>query len=615
MQILKLSIQGFKSFTKEQTLDFTKFGDGLVFISGKNKVEPSLGGNGTGKSSLFEALTFAFYGKTSTNDKAGNLKNWQTKDKCRVVVEFLQHDVIYTLERTWNPNTLKLQEETVTQETIDTLLGMNFSAFIYSVFISQQADKFIDLAPVEKMDIFTTILDLDKWNTFSDKAKEKKNSYDKEMVELTKQRNLLEGEISGITLEDLDIRIEEYEVHRTTLIKKLQVDISNCELKHEDFVAALATQQKQLEEVHLSFPELEKSRVDITTKIEELRQKQVECKRILYKYEIQIDLGGEELDNIRLAKRSPTCLTCFQPINQDLLKQNQERIEQSLKENRGQVEDLEKICDTFTAQIKELSDEFEIEMVTYRELHQKELDLSNEITSSLMEVKQLKFQIENLTTELKALKEGVNPYTDMRKQRVDRLEKLTKDLQGVEQQQFSNIQQSCIYEFWIKGFKDTKLMLLSEALQEFEIETNNKLQELGMSEWSIKTEVDTETKSGTIKRGFTIMVKSPLNTALVPFTCWSGGEGQRLRLAVTLGLIDFIKNKRGVDWNILIFDEGTQFLSEEGIADLIATLKDKSVTDGLKIMLIDHRNLNSYGDFIKEIVVTKTENGSQIWNT
>lgn len=615
MQILKLSIQGFKSFTKEQVLDFTKFDSGLIFVSGKNKVEPSLGGNGTGKSSLFEALTFALYGKTSTNDKAGNLKNWQTKDKCKVSVEFLHHNILYTLDRTWNPNTLKLNDETVTQETIDTLLGINFAAFIYSIFISQQADKFIDLAPIEKMDIFTTILDLDKWNTFSDKAKEMKTKLEREALETEKIKLSLEGELSGINLDELNKLSQEYEATKEAKINELKETKLGYSTKLATTLDALGNTQKISGEIELAYKELEKGLTVINHAIDEYNQKISMEGREIYKYETLLDRGEEEYENLRKTENSPICGTCFQPINPVLLLKNIKIIENSVAETQLQLEATKAVHKSLKDELFRLQDEQTIEVTTMNGIRKQADIIGLEVSALERDASNLLFQQQALDKELGELQNGVNPYTEMKQKRQARFEELTNKIQELITQQTLSLQYSTIYEYWVKGFKDTKLMLLSEALQEFEIETNNKLQELGMTEWSITTEVDTETKAGTIKRGFTILVKSPINDTLVPFTCWSGGEGQRLRLAVTLGLIDFIKNKRGISWDILIFDEGTQFLSEEGIADLIATLKDKAINDSLKILLIDHRNLNSYGDFINEITVTKTEQGSQIWNT
>jgi DNA repair exonuclease SbcCD ATPase subunit len=111
-----------------------------------------------------------------------------------------------------------------------------------------------------------------------------------------------------------------------------------------------------------------------------------------------------------------------------------------------------------------------------------------------------------------------------------------------------------------------------------------------------------------------MLVKSPVNEELVPFDCWSGGEGQRIRIATTLGLSDFIESRRGTNWNILVLDEPTQFLSEQGISDLLKMLREKAKLKDISIYLIDHRDLNTYGLFSGKLEIIKTDKGSVVWN-
>lgn len=612
MKIHKITIQGFKSFTKEQILDLNKIEAGLSFISGENRAEPSLGANGTGKSSIWEALTFAFFGKTSTNIKAGDIKNWQTEDKCKVSVEFTQQDVPYTLLRTWNPNSLKLNTETVSQDRLDEILGMNFASFIYSIFISQQADKFVDLSPVEKMDLFSTVLDLDKWSTFSDVAKEKKNILEKAGNELEKERIALEGEVTGLDVGDLDALIEENEKARESNILNEKGELTNLEIRYIKTVDALVKAQDNVKENDRLYNEEMNIVSDCINQTNDSQNLQMLIKKDLYKIEVQLELGEEEQRKIKNTFLEPICSHCFQSVKPEVLNKQLAIVERSLSQLQQQYKEKYDLFDIAETDHAKYTSELQIEKKVLEALAVKVSNGQHEVTALEKDAANLLGWIADSKERLQTLQSTANPFTAMKQMKQDKLEELKKKVNLIAQQQFVNVQKSCIYDYWIKGFKETKLMLLSEAVKEFEIEINNKLQELGMGEWAVKTEVDTETKAGTIKRGFNILIQSPLNTNLVPFSCWSGGEGQRLRLAITLGLIDFIKNKRGVTWDILIFDEPTQFLSEEGISDLIETLKDKAVNDGIKVFLIDHRNLRSFGDFTSEIKVVKNREGSRI---
>ncbi|MCK5235402.1 MAG: SMC family ATPase, partial [Deltaproteobacteria bacterium] len=163
MEIKQLTIQGFKSFDNAQTIDFTKMESGFYFITGENKVEPRLGANGVGKSSIWDALCWVLYGKVSTSARASTYKNWHGKKPCKVILDFNHHGQDYHLERTWSPNTLKLATNPITQEELTAIIGLDFSAFLYTIFVSQFSSKFFDLSPADKLGIFSEVLDLDKW--------------------------------------------------------------------------------------------------------------------------------------------------------------------------------------------------------------------------------------------------------------------------------------------------------------------------------------------------------------------------------------------------------------------------------------------------------------------
>jgi DNA repair exonuclease SbcCD ATPase subunit len=164
----------------------------------------------------------------------------------------------------------------------------------------------------------------------------------------------------------------------------------------------------------------------------------------------------------------------------------------------------------------------------------------------------------------------------------------------------------------VDGFKKIRLLIIKEALTEFEICINNNLQELGLHDWKIRLDVDRETKSKTIQKGFHVFIESPTKKEYVPFECYCGGERGRLKLAGVLGLIDFINNRKGSGCDIEIFDEPTTHLSVEGESDLIDILARRSREYGKKIFFIDHKDLGSCGEFDGIIEVMKDKNGSYI---
>lgn len=610
MKINRLYIQGFKSFTKEQLLDINNLDNGLIFVSGENKVEPKLGGNGVGKSALFEALSFVFFGKTSTNLKAGDIKNWYSTEKCAVTIEFERNGEQHTLTRTWNPNTLVLDSRTVAQDEVNDLIGMNFESFSYSVFISQFGQKFLDFTPSEKLNIFTSILEdkLKEWDSFVDKATLNYKSYTEEVSEIRNSISELNGKLSILEKNDYSKLSEEWENYHIEKVQSFIDTISINKAVLEGYSKELKEKNKELKKLGEDFDE------SVLDEIEENIKKYTnqgnEYAKTISGLNTEIRMINKDLKDLQgLGNKCPTCK---QKVDGKVIKTETD----VLKE---QISNTEELLNGFIKKEKEiaksLSNEKNKKVKEIEKLNKQEReinDLDKEVTVLENDIVNCKDKINYNSIELEKEKNNKNPYIDMISDNDSKVKMLKRKLLYQEEELDRTKRLVEIYKYWQKGFKDIKLMLTSEALDEFEIEINNNLQNLGLADWKVKLLVDTETKSGSVKRGFNIFVKSPVNENLVPFDCWSGGEGQRIRIATTLGLVDFISNKRGSLWNVLALDEPSQYLSEEGIEDLLIALRQKSVENNMKIFYIDHRNLETYGMFSDKINVVKTEEGSFI---
>lgn len=610
MKINRLYIQGFKSFTKEQLLDINNLDNGLIFVSGENKVEPKLGGNGVGKSALFEALSFVFFGKTSTNLKAGDIKNWYSTEKCAVTIEFERNGEQHTLTRTWNPNTLVLDSRTVAQDEVNDLIGMNFESFSYSVFISQFGQKFLDFTPSEKLNIFTSILEdkLKEWDSFVDKATLNYKSYTEEVSEIRNSISELNGKLSILEKNDYSKLSEEWENYHIEKVQSFIDTISINKAVLEGYSKELKEKNKELKKLGEDFDE------SVLDEIEENIKKYTnqgnEYAKTISGLNTEIRMINKDLKDLQgLGNKCPTCK---QKVDGKVIK-----IETDvLKE---QISNTEELLNSFTKKEKEiaksLSNEKNKKVKEIEKLNKQEReinDLDKEVTVLENDIVNCKDRIDYNSIELEKEKNNKNPYIDMISDNDSKVKMLKRKLLYQEEELDRTKRLVEIYKYWQKGFKDIKLMLTSEALDEFEIEINNNLQNLGLADWKVKLLVDTETKSGSVKRGFNIFVKSLVNENLVPFDCWSGGEGQRIRIATTLGLVDFISNKRGSLWNILVLDEISRHLSTSGIEDVIYLLRNKALENNMKIFYIDHKDLHTYGGFTSTINIIKDDKGSKI---
>jgi DNA repair exonuclease SbcCD ATPase subunit len=228
----------------------------------------------------------------------------------------------------------------------------------------------------------------------------------------------------------------------------------------------------------------------------------------------------------------------------------------------------------------------------------------------------LKPQVAELAAQVLALKSGrteqeeaSNPYQEQvqalrrKSQQTEvKLTELREDLTKAGRQ----LERT---KFWIKGFKDLKLYLIQEVLQELELTTNAALAEVGLDDWSIKFDVERETKSGGTQRGINAIILSPSNKEAVRFENWSGGEGQRLRIVGALALSQVLLNHAGVETSFECLDEPTRHLSAEGVRDLCDYLSDRAQRLGKQSWLIDH-TARAGNAFSGSVTVVKTAKGA-----
>jgi DNA repair exonuclease SbcCD ATPase subunit len=300
-----------------------------------------------------------------------------------------------------------------------------------------------------------------------------------------------------------------------------------------------------------------------------------------------------------------------------------DEIENEFTDNEKQIE----ICNNELTKLKAKQDELiATQKNAISELQEIKRYREKEHGEILVKLRILETTNEGLVNNLKTLEANItkcevtivnidtkeNPYTTLEFKRQKDIKVLQQSIDELIKEYSVNKKDYDAYSYWVKGFKEIRLLLLYDSLKEFEISINNNLSKFGMEGWKIELDIDKENKSGTLRKGFTVLVQSPHNNGSVPFDCWSGGEGQRLRLAGTLGLMDLIQSKRQVDFGIEIFDESSAWLSDKGVSDLVQILFERAKDNNKTIFLIDHKGLGSYGSFTGEIKIIKDKKGSRI---
>jgi DNA repair exonuclease SbcCD ATPase subunit len=199
IRIKDLTVKNFMSVgNTTQAVDFGK--EQLTLVLGENLDQggdDSGSRNGTGKTTIVNALSYALFGQALTNIKRDNLINKINGKNMLVTVEFEKGGRQYRIERGRRPNVLKFfiddqeyLEETQeaddgqgdsreTQKDIDELLGMSHDMFKHIVALNTYTEPFLSMKANDQRAIIEQLLGI---TLLSEKAESLK-----ELIRLTKE--------------------------------------------------------------------------------------------------------------------------------------------------------------------------------------------------------------------------------------------------------------------------------------------------------------------------------------------------------------------------------------------------------------------------------------------
>jgi DNA repair exonuclease SbcCD ATPase subunit len=159
------------------------------------------------------------------------------------------------------------------------------------------------------------------------------------------------------------------------------------------------------------------------------------------------------------------------------------------------------------------------------------------------------------------------------------------------------------YTAWEKGFRHLRLQVIDEVLTTLSLWTSAYAEAMGL-DVEVKFETERETKTGSVVRGITCVVDG-----VNKLDQWSGGEGQRLRLAASLALSALLLAEANVECPTLILDEPSAHLSPEGLKELTGFLKELGERDGIAIWLTDQRPIS---EATSTMTVTREAEGIRV---
>jgi DNA repair exonuclease SbcCD ATPase subunit len=134
ISLTSLQLANFRSFVTPTTLSFTSR-PGLRLITGNNEVEPRLGANGAGKSTIWDAVCFTLYGTSVKGLRPSDLITHGAAPVTTALDLTIDGDK-HNVRRTAQPM-VYLDNGPAEQGEIDTLVGLSRARFLNSVVFGQ----------------------------------------------------------------------------------------------------------------------------------------------------------------------------------------------------------------------------------------------------------------------------------------------------------------------------------------------------------------------------------------------------------------------------------------------------------------------------------------------
>ena len=481
-----------------------------------------IGTNGSGKSTMLDALTFALFNKPFRKINKSQLVNTANEKDCAVEIEFNVNNRDYLVRRGIKPNIFDIEvngnplhkqaDDRTNQKILEeTILKVNYKSFTQIVILgSSTFVPFMQLTGANRRDVIEDLLDIRIFSAMNNLIKEKIRSQKEQVRSLDLKKDNLKDKMSMQKnfIKELEeqgkTNIAENQKKRDKLSDEICVLIMQTE-GLEDNVYGLTEKQKKLNGASEKLKKLNNLKGKITQKVTTITKE--------HKF---------FSDNV-------TCPTCTQPIEEEFRLNRISDVQTKAKELKKGYKDLEET-------IKKEQD---------RERHFTQI--SKEITKLNHDISQNNTRISLNQRQIRDLEEEVQTITKQFKNRNTEHEKLTEFKENFKktiEDLSSRRDEITHYDFAYSLLRDdgVKTKIIKKYLPFINQQINRYLQ---LMDFYINF---------TLNEEFSETVKSPIHEDF-SYSSFSEGEKMRIDLALLFTWREVARVKNSVNTNLLIMDE------------------------------------------------------------
>ena len=536
-----------------------------------------VGENGSGKSTMLDALCFGLFGKAFRNVNKPQLINSINGKDCVVEIELDCNNKSYKIIRGIKPNVFEIyqngdllnQDAAIRdyQEYLEKfILKMNYKSFTQIVILgSASFVPFMQLSTSDRRNIIEDLLDIQIFSTMNSLVKDKLSTnkdatgtkkYD---IDLTKQKYDLEKKHVDELKQNNDEKVKEYEseiLSSNQTIQALHADIANATGQVEVYSTDVALQ------------------TETESKVKKLGKLESQIESNLSKFQ----------KDISFFQHNDDCPTCRQSIATEFKEGQIQSLQTKTTQCEVGLKDLEaKLLDE-QAKLNKIAE-------TQKAIQKLQIDIATKNTS----INEVNKYIVKIDKEILALKE-TKGSTQLQE---SQLQELASQLKQLESDLKLLIEEKTYYEAATLLLRDTgiKTKIIKQYLPIINKLVNKYLSSL---DFFVNFNLD---------ESFKETIKSRHRDDF-SYHNFSEGEKQRIDMALMLTWRAVAKLKNSSNTNLLILDETfDSSLDTTGTEELMKILH---MLEGVNLFVISHKGDILQDKFLNVIRFGKEKNFSRI---
>ena len=538
-----------------------------------------MGSNGSGKSTILDALTFVLYNKPFRKINKPQLINSVNEKDCLVEIEFSIGSREYKVIRGIKPNIFEiwidgnLQNQDAAQsdqqkKLEEGILKLNYKSFTQTVILgSATFVPFMQLTSSNRRDIVEDLLDIKIFSTMNGILKDRVRSCNEIIREASIRKDMVEDkiEMQESFIKDIEKsgkeRIDRKEKQVENLHKEVDTIIDENDEKTLKIMDELQPKLENLNNTKKTLKKLNTIKVKLEQKIQNI------------------------VEEHKFFEDNTVCPTCTQPLEEKFRLDKIVDIQEKSKELNEGYKELEAAIN--------VEQEKDIEFTNCSSEINR---LNNDISTNNVRISGINRQIKNLRKEIQDVADQVSNRNTER----ETLKNLKEDLDKTEKERSSQREEVSYLDFAHSLMKDggVKSKIIKKYLPLMNQQINKYLQ---MMDFYINFSLDEEFKES---------IKSPIHEDF-SYDSFSEGEKMRIDLSLLFTWRDIAKMRNSASTNLLILDEIFDSSLDGAGTDFFTTIIRYVIQDA-HVFVISHKTDELMDKFDRVVKFDKVKGFSKV---